>query len=98
MATPLAVCEERDVKGLYAASKAGRLPGLTGTCASAPYEVPACPEVRLEGKGDVRQAAVFVISHLESIGTIPVRPSNGKGRDDLLLNNAVPSARLPRPL
>ena len=44
--TPLAVCEDRDSKGLYARSRAGELPGLTGV--DAPYEAPLHPEVVLQ--------------------------------------------------
>ncbi|MEE4295590.1 MAG: adenylyl-sulfate kinase, partial [Wenzhouxiangella sp.] len=36
--TPLDVCEQRDVKGLYAKARAGEIPNFTGI--SAPYEVP----------------------------------------------------------
>lgn len=40
---PLAVCEQRDVKGLYAKARAGKLPFFTGV--SAPYEAPLNPDV-----------------------------------------------------
>jgi bifunctional enzyme CysN/CysC len=43
--TPLAVCEARDVKGLYAKARSGELTGLTGV--DAPYEPPASPELVL---------------------------------------------------
>jgi adenylylsulfate kinase len=46
VATPVEVCSERDVKGLYAEQRAGRLSGLTGV--DDPYEPPAAPDVRLE--------------------------------------------------
>jgi adenylylsulfate kinase len=36
--SPLAVCESRDVKGLYKKARAGEIDGFTGI--SAPYEVP----------------------------------------------------------
>jgi adenylylsulfate kinase len=42
VATPVDVCSERDVKGLYAKQKAGELSGLTGV--DAPYEPPTSPE------------------------------------------------------
>ncbi|ROP43005.1 adenylyl-sulfate kinase [Pseudokineococcus lusitanus] len=38
VSTPLAVCEARDVKGLYARARAGELTGMTGV--DDPYEVP----------------------------------------------------------
>jgi len=44
--TPLEVCEERDVKGLYAKARAGLIPNFTGI--SAPYEVPEKAEMVLK--------------------------------------------------
>jgi len=43
LATPLEVCEERDVKGLYAKARAGEIREFTGI--SDPYEPPARAEV-----------------------------------------------------
>ena len=40
---PLAVCEERDVKGLYARARAGEIKGFTGI--DDPYEAPTNPDV-----------------------------------------------------
>jgi bifunctional enzyme CysN/CysC len=47
--TPLALCEERDAKGLYARARSGELHGLTGL--DAPYEAPAAPDLRVPGYG-----------------------------------------------
>ncbi|SEQ45221.1 adenylyl-sulfate kinase [Streptomyces radiopugnans] len=46
VATPVEVCSERDVKGLYARQAAGELSGLTGV--DDPYEAPADPDLRIE--------------------------------------------------
>ncbi|MGV9450905.1 adenylyl-sulfate kinase [Streptomyces sp. NPDC003635] len=46
VATPLQVCAVRDVKGLYAQARAGRLSGLTGI--DDPYEPPQHPDVKVE--------------------------------------------------
>ncbi|MBN3931649.1 adenylyl-sulfate kinase [Streptomyces verrucosisporus] len=46
VATPVEVCSERDVKGLYAKQAAGELSGLTGV--DDPYEAPADPDLRIE--------------------------------------------------
>ncbi len=43
--TPLAVCEQRDTKGLYAKARRGELPQFTGI--DSPYEPPLTPEVHL---------------------------------------------------
>jgi adenylylsulfate kinase len=40
---PLAVCEERDPKGLYEKARSGQLKGFTGI--DAPYEPPEDPEI-----------------------------------------------------
>jgi adenylylsulfate kinase len=49
VATPVRVCAERDVKGLYARQRAGELSGLTGV--DDPYEAPAEPELRIDTDG-----------------------------------------------
>ncbi|GGN72808.1 adenylyl-sulfate kinase [Streptomyces albiflavescens] len=46
VATPVEVCGERDVKGLYARQAAGQLRGLTGV--DDPYEPPLDPALTLE--------------------------------------------------
>ena len=46
LATPLEVCEQRDVKGLYARARAGEITGFTGV--SDPYEPPARAEVVID--------------------------------------------------
>jgi adenylylsulfate kinase len=45
VATPVQVCSERDVKGLYAKQARGELSGLTGV--DAPYEPPTAPDARV---------------------------------------------------
>ena len=44
--TPLAVAEQRDVKGLYAKARAGQLKNFTGI--DSPYEAPEAPELRID--------------------------------------------------
>ena len=44
--TPLAVCEKRDVKGLYAKARRGEIKEFTGI--SAPFEAPEHPDLRLD--------------------------------------------------
>jgi bifunctional enzyme CysN/CysC len=41
--TPLAVCEQRDPKGLYKKARSGQLPNMTGI--NSPYEAPINPEL-----------------------------------------------------
>ena len=44
--TPLAICEQRDVKGLYAKARKGEIKNFTGI--SAPFEAPECPALTLD--------------------------------------------------
>ncbi|MEU8772560.1 adenylyl-sulfate kinase [Streptomyces sp. NPDC048606] len=56
VATPVEVCSERDVKGLYAKQAAGEISGLTGV--DDPYEVPVSPDLRIESHTQtVRESA-----------------------------------------
>ena len=44
--TPIDICEERDVKGLYARARRGQITGFTGV--DDPYETPVNPEITLD--------------------------------------------------
>lgn len=44
--TPLKVCEQRDVKGLYKKARAGQIKEFTGI--DSPYEKPLMPEVHIK--------------------------------------------------
>jgi adenylyl-sulfate kinase len=44
--TPIEICEQRDIKGLYARARAGEIPDFSGV--SAPYEPPESPELRVD--------------------------------------------------
>ncbi|MES2911970.1 MAG: sulfate adenylyltransferase subunit CysN [Pseudomonadota bacterium] len=46
VSTPLAVCEERDTKGLYKRARSGQLPNMSGI--GSPYEAPEAPQVTLD--------------------------------------------------
>ncbi len=46
VSTPLKVCEQRDVKGLYARARRGEIADFTGI--SAPFEAPEHPDLRLD--------------------------------------------------
>ena len=56
VATPLAVCEARDPRGLYARARRGELARFTGV--DDPYEPPAKPELTLDTSGLPLDAAV----------------------------------------
>ncbi|MBK8597032.1 MAG: adenylyl-sulfate kinase [Holophagales bacterium] len=53
---PLAACEARDPKGLYAKARAGEIPSFTGV--SAPYEAPSRPDVVLRSAEEGVEACV----------------------------------------
>ena len=67
VATPVAECASRDVKGLYARAYAGDLRGLTGV--DDPYEPPAEPDLRLDTVGRmVEESAAEVLALLRHRG------------------------------
>jgi adenylylsulfate kinase len=65
----VAVCEERDVKGLYAKARAGEIKEFTGV--SDPYEPPENPEIVLETEHQSpEESARMIIEYLEARGLI----------------------------
>jgi adenylylsulfate kinase len=65
----LAVCEQRDVKGLYKRARAGEIPEFTGV--SSPYEEPEKPELVVDtGSQAVEENVEMVINLLKSRGII----------------------------
>ena len=68
--TPLALAEERDVKGLYKKARRGELANFTGI--DSPYEPPESPELRLDTTAmSSEEAADAVVALLRSRGVIP---------------------------
>lgn len=57
--TPLEVCEERDVKGLYKKARKGEIKGFTGI--DAPYEAPINPNVEVKTHNMTIDESVDVI-------------------------------------
>ncbi len=69
VSTPLAVAEERDVKGLYKKARRGEIANFTGI--SSPYEAPENAEIVVDTTNtSPEQAADAVISRLKAIGMI----------------------------
>ena len=65
--TPLEVCEQRDVKGLYAKARSGEIKGFTGI--DDPYEAPRDPEIRLDTVGNSPdECAMQIITYLADKG------------------------------
>ncbi|MFC1843787.1 adenylyl-sulfate kinase [Thermodesulfobacteriota bacterium] len=62
--SPLSVCEERDVKGLYKKARAGKIKNYTGI--SSPYEKPEHPDLTLDTAGEsVEENVERVLRFLE---------------------------------
>jgi sulfate adenylyltransferase len=65
--TPLAICEERDRKGLYAKARAGLIPQFTGI--SDPYEAPVDADVIVQTtESTAEQAVGTIVAHLRAAG------------------------------
>ncbi|KAA0002297.1 MAG: adenylyl-sulfate kinase [Thermoplasmata archaeon] len=65
--TPLEVCIQRDVKGMYKKALNGEIKGFTGV--DDPYEEPENPELVIETqKESVEESASKVISKLKELG------------------------------
>ncbi len=62
VSTSLAVCEQRDPKGLYAEARAGRIAQFTGV--SAPYESPLDPAVSIDTDAMTVESAVTLLANL----------------------------------
>lgn len=64
VATPVEICADRDVKGLYARQRSGALDGLTGI--DGEYEPPRNPELRIDTTGSsVEQSVDELIALLQ---------------------------------
>jgi adenylylsulfate kinase len=65
----LAVCEQRDPKGLYKKARAGHIPDMTGI--GAPYEEPESPELVLDTEsGEIERNVDELMKYLETRGYI----------------------------
>ena len=65
--TPLEVCEERDVKGLYARARSGEIKGFTGI--DDPYEAPVNPEISVDTVDRTpKECAQEIVDYLEERG------------------------------
>jgi adenylylsulfate kinase len=66
--TPLEVCEQRDVKGLYVKARAGEIKNFTGI--DAPFEAPEHPSINLKTADQsvdesVAELLNFVLEHIK---------------------------------
>ena len=81
---PLEVCEERDVKGLYAKARAGVIKNFTGI--DDPYEAPGTPEVVCKtAEETIEESVDTVLAKLIELGYIHVPETHTNG----LVTNGV---------
>jgi sulfate adenylyltransferase len=67
VSTSLDVCEERDVKGLYARARAGAVPAFTGI--SDPYETPSDADLTIDtARVPLEDACALVLERLRGDG------------------------------
>jgi sulfate adenylyltransferase len=92
--TPIEVCEQRDVKGLYARARRGQITGFTGV--DDPYETPVNPEITLYTvENSAEENARKIIAFLEERGFLQKDERyNGNGRvaeDEVQTETSIPS-------
>ena len=66
VSTPLEECARRDVKGLYAAARSGKIEQFTGI--SSPYEIPQHPDLTIDTTGrDLDECADVLLTQLKKL-------------------------------
>jgi bifunctional enzyme CysN/CysC len=67
--TPIEVCEQRDVKGLYKKAREGKIANFTGI--DSPYEAPENAEITVNTSDQTaEQAAEVIVAKLEEFGVL----------------------------
>ena len=70
VSTPIEVCQERDVKGLYRRAWAGEIKEMTGV--DDPYEPPERPDLVVDTlHNSPSESAEFILHELERLGWLP---------------------------
>ncbi|CAM2009200.1 adenylyl-sulfate kinase [Acanthopleuribacter pedis] len=89
VATPLEICEARDVKGLYAKARAGEISQFTGI--DDPYEAPHQAEIVIDTtREDVPAAVARILAYLRNPPKAPmITPTPVKTTAAALLSNPV---------
>ena len=62
--TSLEVCEQRDVKGLYAKARRGEILNMTGV--SAPYEAPVNPNVEVTENNTIEESVEIIYQAIKN--------------------------------
>ena len=67
VSTPLTICKQRDIKGLYQKAEAGLISGFTGI--DAPYQAPTAADVIIDTSiCTVQDAVLMILSVIEKQG------------------------------
>jgi adenylylsulfate kinase len=65
VSTPIEVCEERDVKGLYGRVRSGEIKNFTGI--DDPYEIPEAPDIEIDtSKYSIDEAADTIFQFIQN--------------------------------
>ncbi len=79
--TPIEVCEQRDIKGLYARARRGQITGFTGV--DDPYEAPINPEITLNTvEFTPEENARKIIAFLDERGFLLPDGARGNGLEE----------------
>jgi sulfate adenylyltransferase len=90
--TPIDVCEERDVKGLYARARRGQIKGFTGV--DDPYEEPIDPEITLNTINiSPLENARKIITYLEEGGFIKPDGYENNNQTEAVAGEEQPEAQ-----
>lgn len=63
---PLEICEQRDVKGMYARARMGEIKDFTGI--SSPYEIPDNPELSIDTTASLEECVQKALTYLKEAG------------------------------
>lgn len=89
--TPIEVCEQRDVKGLYARARRGQITGFTGV--DDPYEAPLNAELILDTVGaSAEENAHKIIAFLVERGFLLSEAHSSYVNNDMTNEESVPAA------
>lgn len=69
ISTPIDVCKQRDIKGLYQKAELGLITGFTGV--NDPYEAPVHPDIEINTSNtSIRDAVQLILSTIEKLGFV----------------------------
>jgi adenylylsulfate kinase len=58
--TPIEICEQRDVKGLYKKAREGKIPNFTGI--DSPFQSPASPDIHIKTENQSIEDSLAILS------------------------------------